>query len=145
MLSLPKMFSSSGNYKIIDPNGNEFYQQAAVLPNGTVLSLANLNILGNYVVFSNQGKAISLLSVNPLPSESYLQPASENEIKKIIETQVSKLTHIRFIDDSRNIVQSVQRARTGTELWQLFVILAILCAIAEMIVARNTKKESEGV
>ncbi|MCL5991221.1 MAG: BatA domain-containing protein [Bacteroidetes bacterium] len=145
MLSLPKMFSSSGNYKIIDPNGNEFYQQAAVLPNGTVLSLGNLNILGNYVVFSNQGKAISILSVNPLPSESYLQPASEDEIKKFIETQVSKNTHIRFIDDSRNIVQSVQRARTGTELWQLFVILAILCAIAEMIVARNTKKESEGV
>ncbi|TAL69835.1 MAG: VWA domain-containing protein [Bacteroidetes bacterium] len=141
MLTLPKMFSSSGNYKIIDPNGNEFFQQAAVLPNGTVLSLGNLNILGNYVVYSQQGKAISIISGNPLPSESYLQPVSEDEIEKNIESQVSKNSHIRFIDDSRNIVQSVQRARTGTELWQLFIILAILCAIAEMIVARNTKRE----
>ncbi|MBI5324636.1 MAG: BatA domain-containing protein [Ignavibacteriae bacterium] len=141
MLSLPKLFSTSGNYKIIDPNVNEFYQQAAVLPNGTVLSLGNLNILGNYIVYSQQGKAVSIISVNPLPSESYLKPVSNDEIEKNIESQVSKNTHIRFIDDSRNIAQSVQRARTGTELWQLFVILAILCAIAEMIVARNSKKE----
>ena len=34
------------------------------------------------------------------------------------------------------MAEAVQTARTGSELWPLFIVLAVLCAVGESLVAR---------
>jgi len=48
---------------------------------------------------------------------------------------------IEVLEQTRNVAEEVTRARVGTELWKLFVILAILCALAEMVVAKTSARE----
>ena len=49
---------------------------------------------------------------------------------------------VEYIENPQNVVISVARARIGSELWQACLIAALLCAIAEMIVARATKNDN---
>jgi hypothetical protein len=140
-LSLPKRFAGGGNFRIVDPAGNEFFAQAAILPSGAVLSLNELDRFGVYVVYSPDGRLASIISVNPAASESILSSPSESDMRSWMNTFFKSLAGVEFITGTENIRSSVKRARTGTELWQLFVLLAIICAVAELLVERNTKRE----
>lgn len=130
--------AGNGNFKITDPNGNEFFRQAAMLPTGAIISFENLNIPGNYFISQNE-KVISMFSVNNIPSESDLELRNNSELSDYFENNFS--ADINIIDDMDKTEKIIQHARIGTELWQIFVILAILCAFAEMIIQKNTKKE----
>ena len=143
MISLPKRFSSEGRFKIVDPNNNEFYQEAVVLPSGAVLSFRDLNILGAYSIYSSQNKVISTLAVNPPASESNLATADDSKLMKYLTGSFKTESKINIINESRKIMNKVNRLRTGTELWQLLIILALVCLVAEMLVAKNTKRETE--
>jgi len=44
-----------------------------------------------------------------------------------------------------NIINTVLQARYGSELWKYFLIAALLLAIVEMTIARNTRKETAGI
>ncbi len=37
------------------------------------------------------------------------------------------------------------QARFGSELWRYFLLVAIILALIEMTIARNAKKELEGI
>ncbi|MFW5701874.1 MAG: hypothetical protein ACOCX7_02885, partial [Bacteroidota bacterium] len=140
-LALPKRFAGGGSFRIVDPEGNEFFAQAAILPSGAVLTIDELDRPGVYVVHAPDGRLASIISVNPAASESILESPGEDEISGWTERYFKSLSGIEFITSADDIKSSIHRARTGTELWQLFVLLAILCAVAEMLVERNTKRE----
>lgn len=142
-LSLPKKFASGGNFKILDPNGVESFRQAAVLPGGAVLSLESLHQPGVYVLETNEGKIVKTLAVNPPASESIITQFTNDELKQTLARRAPDSRQAEVIDNARNLSTMVARVRVGTELWKLFVVLAILCALAEMFVARNSQKEAE--
>jgi hypothetical protein len=139
--NLPKRFATGGSFRIVDPDGIESYAQSVELPSGSVLSLDKLEQLGNYIIYSSDNKPIAIISVNVSPSESYLKPATADEIQKNLQLKLGDKTKIELIDEDDDIEKNIIRARTGSELWQLFLLLAVICAVAEMIVARNAKGE----
>ncbi len=142
MLSLPKKYASGGNFRITDPAGNEFFARAAVLPAGAVISLDNLDEPGVYAVYSGNEDVISFIAVNTDPGESNLNILKNDEIEERLQPRLNEDTDIFFIEDSRNIAANLERARTGAELWQLFILAAVLAALAEMIAAKNSKAEA---
>jgi hypothetical protein len=142
-LSLPKKYSSEGTFKIVDPNGNEQYQKAVVFPSGAVLSLQELNFSGVYSIYSINDKLIGIISVNPCASESRLDNADEKYIKEYLQSYSSGKSNINIIENSKNIDKNIKRLRAGTELWQLSIILALICLIAEMFIFRTKKTEIE--
>jgi hypothetical protein len=142
-ISLPSKFGKGGNYKITDPNGLEFFQKAVSLPSGDILDLGNMTLPGVYSIATNDDKVLMLVSVNINPSESDLEAMPEDETRRRIEEILSDNARLVEIDSPKEILSGIQRSRTGTELWQLFVILAIITAIAEMLVARASRKEAE--
>ncbi len=142
MLTLPKRYSSGGNFKVIDPEETEFFRQSANLPSGAVLSFDKLDQLGNYSIISAQDKPVAVFSVNPDPTESVLKLFTKDEIEKALKNKISENAPLEFVEDPAEIMTNIERTRTGTELWQLFVIAALICAVAEMLVARYTKKEA---
>ncbi|HYF02289.1 MAG TPA: BatA and WFA domain-containing protein [Patescibacteria group bacterium] len=139
--TLPKKYASGGNFKISDPAGVEFFRQAVSLPSGAVLSLGAVSQSGVYAVLAPDGKPVTAFAVNPPASESILVHFARSDFMNLLKSRVGEKTHVEFIEEPQNVVQSVARARIGTELWKVFVMLAVLCALAEMLVARNTREE----
>lgn len=142
MLNVPKTFAAAGNFKIVDPNGAEYFKRAARLPTGAVLSFESLETPGVYSVYNLNGKPVSLLAVNPPAKESILQRYKSGEIVSNVAEISGAKAKIAVIDESENISESVNRARMGAELWRFFLIAALICAVAEMIVARTGEEKS---
>ncbi len=144
-LSLPKKYSGGGNFRINDPESVDFYMQSANLPSGAVLPFDNLERTGCYSVYSPAGKPVTVFSVNPDPSESFLNLYKKDEIIKTVSKMVGEDVKISYVEDPDEILKDIRRARTGTELWQMFIVLALICVLAEMYIARNVRNElSEG-
>ncbi len=136
---LPKRYSTNGTFKITDPSNTESLREAAILPSGAVLNLGTLNSTGVYSVLAPNGNVVSTISVNTPARESELTQFDKSAFLESLKAILQENTPIENIDNPRNVTQSVARARIGTELWKLFVILAVVCAIAEMFVARAVK------
>ncbi len=49
------------------------------------------------------------------------------------------------IDKESNITEKILQARFGSELWRYFLLVAIILALVEMTIARNAKKDLEGI
>lgn len=140
-LVLPMKLATGNAYRILDPNGVEFFTEAVQLPTGYVLSLDELKVTGVYSVYGQNDRLVSLINVNHSPSESAIIPLKESEFISLLKSKIGEHNIIRFISNNQNISSDISRARLGTELWKIFLILAILCIIGEMIVARVTKNE----
>ncbi len=137
---LSPKYANYKKFKIIDPNGLDFFADVIHLPSSVIVELNNLKIPGVYVIQTNDGKVVDLITVNNIPSESIIAKRSENQVKNDILKFIDKRTTLHFMQAGK-ITQLKEKARTGTELWQLFVLLAILTALAEMLVAHTSKNE----
>ena len=140
---IPKKFANIPRFKITDPSGLESFREAAVLPSAAILELDNLTQQGVYIISTPSNKVVQLLSVNNAATESIIRKRDEKVIKNDIAKYIDNRTEIKYIS-AETIANNFSRARTGTELWQLFIILAIITALSEMLVARNTKNELSG-
>lgn len=140
-VSLPGKFASGGNFTIVDPMGTESFRQATMLPSGAILSMEALHQPGVYVVKTADGRTVQIIAVNPPSSESTINQLTEGELRERLTAVVPDKGQIEVLQQSRNVAEEVTRARVGTELWKLFVVLAILCALAEMVVARTSSRE----
>lgn len=140
---LPKRFGAGGNFKIIDPSGGEYFQAAAQLPQGAVLAFDNLQVPGVYTVYNSVNRLVSIISVNLESDESDFSKIEKDNAVQNMNQRFTDKPNIEFIDDIDKIKDGILRSRTGTELWQLFLILALLCAVAEMIVQKVSKADAE--
>jgi len=132
----------SDNFKIIDPNGNVSFISPIKLPGSISLNFPGFTMPGVYTIYDSKNKLAKQIAVNFDRSESELKIADSDKIKNFLNTVLGKDTSKNIIDNHVDLKSEFVRASMGTELWQLFLILAILFAIAEMIVQRTLKKES---
>lgn len=142
VFNLPKKYSSGGTFKVVDPRNIESAVQSVDLPSGALLRFENNELVGSYVIKSQDNLPITLMSVNTNPTESNINHLSEEEIKNHFINILNKNVNFDVIEDRNNIIKGIERARTGTELWQVAIILALCCIIAEMLVAKSSKNES---
>ncbi|QQS35211.1 MAG: BatA and WFA domain-containing protein [Ignavibacteriales bacterium] len=109
--------------EVINQNANVFEQ--TTLP-------------GNYTVTGNE--VIDKFSINTDPVESDIKYLSESEIETYIaSTKFGGKSFLLNINDDP--VQAVVQSRFGSELWRYFVLIALLLAITETLVARSSKKD----
>jgi hypothetical protein len=107
-----------------------------------MLDLGIMNQVGVTTIRTQNNQDVVTIALNVPASESQLQSFSKSECKEEFQKMVEQGTALELLDSTHNISDSVARARLGTELWKLFVILSILCAFAEMIVARKAAKDA---
>jgi hypothetical protein len=62
---------------------------------------------------------------------------SGNEMTTALARFVPEKDQIRVMSDYRKASIEALRTSTGTELWRVFLLGAVLAAIAEMLVARR--------
>jgi hypothetical protein len=128
---------------VTDPSRTESLRQAAQMPSGAVVSLETVRQPGVYAISykpsngAGVGTILSTLAVNTPASESVMLLLSESEIVSTLQKYVADNDQIRVIADYRRASVDTLRAGTGTELWRVFLLLAVLAAVAEMLIARR--------
>jgi hypothetical protein len=127
---------------ITDPANAVSVRQPAQMPSGTVLSLeGGVQQPGVYAISAEtsgkQGAIVHTLAVNPPASESVMTTFSGDEMTKALSGFVPDNDQIRIISDYRKASMDTLRASTGTELWRVFLLCAVIAAVAEMLIARR--------
>ena len=78
--------------------------------------------------------------MNTDPRESVTKYLTESDFNDYLKKINFKGSHIIIAKD-QNPSEVILQSRFGSELWKYFILIALLLAIAEMTIARNTKKE----
>lgn len=134
-------YAGGGNFTILDPENTESFRQASMLPSGAVLSMESLHQPGVYLVKTADGHTVQTIAVNPPASESAIVQMEKDELLSTLQEFTPEEGQVEVLEQTRDVAVEVSRARVGTELWKLFVILAVLCALAEMIIAKTSARE----
>lgn len=138
---IPKRFAGTNRFRIVDPNGNDFFREVANLPSGTVLSLDNLTEKGIYQVFDEKGNFITQLAVNHNSTESEIYTIDLAIASEEVKIRLHSDNKLNVIENTDEIEKGLYQARVGTELWQLFLILTLITAVIEMVVSRVARNE----
>ncbi len=129
--------------KIIKPDKSEEMINLSDKSDRNYLTYTKTETAGNYKFYSGE-KQFEDISVNTDPAESVTKYATQSDFENY-------LTKVKFngsfipIDVGSNISEKILQARFGSELWRYFVLVALILAFIEMTIARNTKKELEGI
>lgn len=139
-ITIEPKYAGDGNFEIIDPNGNSFFAHGIKVSSGSLISFDVLNIPGNYII-KNKNKVVSIFSLNVNPSESqnnyYTSEQTDDKMKLIFGNDLS-INHIKSTEKIDNLII---RARIGSELWQIFVILALVFSALEMLIQKTLKSD----
>lgn len=145
----------AGENFVIDLNKIQSAQIRIVRPDSTTdflnLDLANrqyseyknTNLSGFYKIYSGN-ELIDNIAVNHDKSESNPVYADKNDFEKYLE-QINFKGRLIAIDKNQNPLEAINQARFGSELWRIFLLVAIILAVIEMTIARNVKKDLEGI
>jgi hypothetical protein len=130
--------SSSPQVKIESPSGIAEYFNTDSLSNKKYLPYKSTGEPGTYKVYSGS-KLLNYFSVNHDPVESVLEYAAESELEDYLSKIGFEGKLISLTPDT-NYLKEIYQSRFGTELWKYFLIITLLLAIAESLLARSTKK-----
>ena len=97
------------------------------------------------LVSLEDGTILQAVAVNIAPEESEIRVATGEEESALWKRVGLDTERVTRIAPEQNIEQRLAEARFGTELWKVFVFLALLCAVIEMIVGRAAKHQETEV
>jgi hypothetical protein len=86
---------------------------------------------------------ISLLAANTHPAESDTRLADKDELNTYLASYGIQPSNIHITTGGENIQASILQFRYGVELWRYCVIIALILALAEIIIARTNKRERQ--
>lgn len=91
---------------------------------------------------SKDGELLQALAVNIAPEETDLQHASDAEMNNFFGRVGLLPAQVKKVVVSENIDAAILESRFGVELWKYFIGLALLFAVAEMALGRESKDAS---
>jgi len=135
--------SGSQQIKIVKPDKSEEFINLENQRSGNYIVYNKTNVAGNYEIYSGD-KLIEEISVNPDPAESKTTYLTFSDFKDYLKKINFKGKFISVSKDE-DPVKIVLQSRYGSELWRYFAVIALILALVEMTIARNTKKELDTV
>lgn len=132
----------TGQLRVITPDNKEIVYSSENFAKDFV-SLGKLENTGNYKIFEDD-KLIGLISINIDPQESNLTKLEEKELNKLAQISFPD-AKLKIFDSTINPEEVILQERYGTELWKLFLLLAILVLIFEMIIAKTPREDLKNI
>ena len=87
--------------------------------------------------------AIAAFAVNIESGESDLKRASQSEIADFLKARMEAgATAVNLNPDQKGFAERILQSRYGVELWQSFLIAALVLALLEMLIAREARMRS---
>ncbi|MCX6141086.1 MAG: BatA and WFA domain-containing protein [Candidatus Kapabacteria bacterium] len=112
------------------------------LPSSTMVSVPPQFRSGVVKVSTTDSLPVVTVAANGPTNESRLIFLSKDKWKPLVDPLVGNADHVVEVSADTSMHDVVQAARTGSELWPLCVLLALACAIAEMLVSRFMAQET---
>lgn len=113
---------------------NEFIPEQRSVGNETALYFHDQVSESGFYDVVKDGEVVGTLAFNQNRNESDLACYDEGDLKKMARSSGQDIDVIRA--DSKNIAKRVTDKLNGTSLWIYFVVLALLCFLAEVLVLR---------
>lgn len=129
----------SKQIKLKSPSGNEEYFNTDSLVNKKFLPIENTNEPGTYRIISNNS-LLDYFSVNHDTRESNLELSSESELEEYL-SKIGYEGKLISLSGDKDYLKEIYQSRFGTELWRYFLIIVLMLAIAEALLAKSTKKD----
>jgi hypothetical protein len=86
-------------------------------------------------------KAISLITSNVDGSESDTRKIADVELSTYLEKYGIKLSSVTKLEPNDKIHESILSSRYGIELWKYAIVLVLILALIEMLIARDRKEK----
>ncbi len=131
--------SASPQIKIVRPDKSEDFINLQNESSSNYYEYKRTDIAGNYLVYSGS-KLVDEFSVNLDPQESVVKYLSTSDFENYLK-QIDFKGKFISVGKNENPAKVVMQSRFGSELWRLFLAVAIILALIEMAVSRNAKKE----
>ena len=130
---------SISQLKVVRPDNTEDFLSTNQNDANTFVKYNESNLTGNYKIISGS-KVIDEISVNADPLESKTKYLAKADVEQYLN-KINFKGRLFFLNKEENISDAILKARFGSELWKYFLIIALLLAFVEMLVARNAKKD----
>jgi len=130
--------------RLIAPGGEEIMPEQRSLFGAVLLQTdASLRIPGIYDVFAGETR-VRRIALNLDSRESNLQPyAPEEAVERLADATGLP---VRVLDPgpggAGGVIATIEAERTGIELWNVFLLFALLFMIAEMLVSMQWRPET---
>lgn len=134
---------SVSQIKIVKPSGENEFVNSDSLTNKNYFTYTKTDEAGIYKFYSSN-KLLDYISVNHDPKESVTDKADFSEFEDYLK-QISFEGKSYSLSPNDDFTKVIYQSRFGTELWKYFLIAVLLLAIAESLVARNTKKDLSSI
>ena len=133
---IPGRYAAEPTFNVTEPEGVSTTVAPVRLPSATLLSLPSQQRAGVIKVRTDDSASVMTIALNGPVAESLLDYYSESEWRKGVEEFVGGSVVVEATEPGRDMSETVNKARVGSELWPLFIVLAVLCAVAESLVGR---------
>jgi hypothetical protein len=90
-------------------------------------------------------RLLQAAAVHPAPFESDLHRASDHDLEEFWARHRITPGQVTLLSAKDDVDRVVRESRYGLELWKLFVVLAIACALGEMFLARAIPVRMEDI
>ena len=131
-------------FDLVSPEGETRRVVPKSLPSGLVFPVDHLDMPGVYTLAAGD-EVLRTISVNTDPAESRLARAEDAQRDQWMNR--FGITRLSVLDAKLDVQSAIAEARFGVELWKYMLFLALLCAVTEMFIARDVKRnmaEMEG-
>lgn len=145
-----KRLPQSGQYSIISPDGIEEFLQPKSLTaeyrfqNTIVLQPKLFATTGIYDVKAGS-TVLTSFAVNIDGRESDARKMSDKDFERLWEKLGITPGTVHFVNNKERLQAAVLELRFGVEFWKYCVVIALIFALLEMIIARDNKKEVEAL
>lgn len=129
---------NTSQIKIQKPGKVEEYFNLDTNIKSNYLKYGNTNEIGIYKFYSGK-ELLEAVAVNINLIESDLDQFSPAEFEQILLDNGFKGQIINL--DKLNYEKEIKQARYGFEFWKLFLIIALILALLEMLLSRSAKKD----
>jgi hypothetical protein len=132
--------ASTGAWTVRNPEKVDIVASPAIQAFQQLLRFSATDLPGIYTV-SAGNIPLEKFVVNLDPLESRTQKSSPAEIGSLLARLGIESGSVETENHIENLGQTVLQTRFGVELWKYFLILALIVAVIELLVARSSKQE----
>ena len=137
--------AESNRLKLIAPDEEEIVPEQRNLFGASLLHIdASLQLPGIYNVMS-EDQLIRKVAMNLDVRESDLSTYNPDEAREVLGAMGEgsvRILDLSSSDGPDHVLEELQKERTGVELWNVFLLLALIFMVIEMLVARQWRPEA---
>lgn len=134
-IQLPMRYAGEPRFKVTDVMNTSLELNPVHLSSGAMLHIGGQPKPGVVLCNTASGIGVAAISVNAPTEESELNFVTDDLWLRSVKELSANPSHV-VLATGRSVADAIRTARQGSELWPLCIVIALLCAVSESLVAR---------